>query len=68
MIEIAGVRVYDTQEAAAILGMHVRTIRRLLHAGAIVGVRRGGRWYVTEAELRRYVAGESDGGMGTQSR
>ncbi len=35
----------------------VKTARRRIHAGEIRAVREGGRWLVSEPELRRYMDG-----------
>ena len=55
MISIGEMRVYTTDEVALILRRADETIREWLRAGIIVGVKRGGRWYITESELQRVM-------------
>ena len=43
------------QQCEAATGMKERTIRRMLNAGTIKGVRVGRIWYVNTAELAKYL-------------
>lgn len=42
-------------EVAAEMRFSVKTARRRVHSGEIPAMREGGRWLVSDAELRRYV-------------
>lgn len=44
------------KECAVRLGVSAEAARRLCHRGTITHVRRGGRIYVREAELKRLMA------------
>jgi excisionase family DNA binding protein len=45
-----------TQEAASLLGYHVKYVRRLVKRGKIVGKKRGGRdWWVDKNSVRAYA-------------
>lgn len=45
-----------TATAAAIAGLHVRTIRRALDAGTLRGEKRAGRWQIEPADLDVWLA------------
>jgi excisionase family DNA binding protein len=49
-------KLYPVAEAAYLLGMHRVTLYKLQKAGEIRFVKVGGRTYVTDAELDRFVA------------
>jgi len=54
----AGVRVLSAEEAAAELGMHVQTFRRLARAGHLKATKIGGRWGMTRIDLLHTQFGE----------
>lgn len=43
------------QETAARINKHYITTLKLVHRGQLRGIRRGGQWYVTEAEVDRFL-------------
>jgi excisionase family DNA binding protein len=43
-------------EAAVVLRKHPLTVRRMLHAGKLPGVRIGGRYFIHRDDLARLVA------------
>jgi excisionase family DNA binding protein len=47
--------VYSTEELAAILGVHRRTIQRLILSGELGAIKVGRRLRVTEAQLKAFV-------------
>lgn len=47
---------YSVKEVADELDVCYSTALKLLHSGRMKGIQQGGRWYVTEAELRRYYS------------
>jgi excisionase family DNA binding protein len=50
-------RLLTVAELALELRFSVKTARRRIHAGEIRAVREGGRWLISDVELRRYVTG-----------
>jgi excisionase family DNA binding protein len=57
------VRYLTLAEAAAEMRFSVKTARRRIHSGDITAMREGGRWLVSDAELRRYVERLSASGL-----
>lgn len=53
--EIAGVKMYNLEEAADELGVSYATIRNYRKAGRINGQRIGRTVMITEAELKRFA-------------
>jgi len=47
----------SADEAAAMLNMHARTVRRLLAAGKLPGTRLGRQWRISAAGVRKLVEG-----------
>lgn len=45
-----------TNEAATLLGLSPKTVRRQIENGAITATKRGRDWWVTPAEVERYRA------------
>ena len=54
----AAVRTYTTKQAAAALGVSMRTVMTMLKDGRLHGVKLGRGWRFTETELRRVLGGE----------
>jgi len=42
------------QEAAAVLGVHERTIARYLHAGKLKGAMVGNAWRIAESDVKAF--------------
>lgn len=53
---------YSLAEAAALLGVHPVTLRRLIKRGQIKAARVGRRVLIPQAELARLLAGQSEAG------
>ena len=58
MKEIAGIKCYELQEAADILGVHYQTIRNLIKNGKIKAARIGRNYVITEKNLQKYINGD----------
>ncbi len=59
--EVAGVRIYGTEDIAQELGVSVLTVRAWIRAGRIRATKIGRGWKVTEDALRAFIAGEGPG-------
>lgn len=55
MKEIAGIKCYELQEVADILGVHYQTIRNLIKNGKIKATRIGRNYMITEQNLQKYI-------------
>jgi excisionase family DNA binding protein len=51
-----GGRLYSVREVADLLGVHPETVRRMIHAGILDGIRVGRGLRVEEASLQEYLA------------
>ena len=58
MKEIAGIKCYELQEVADILGVHYQTIRNLIKNGKINATRIGRNYMITEQNLQKYINGD----------
>ena len=58
MKEIAGIKCYELQEVADILGVHYQTIRNLIKNGKIMATRIGRNYMITEQNLQKYINGD----------
>jgi len=58
---IARKEIWSIREAAFLLGMARSTLYLKIEQGKIRAVRDGGRRYITDAELKRYIANLDDG-------
>ena len=58
MKEIAGIKCYELQEVADILGVHYQTIRNLIKNGKIKATRIGRNYVITEQNLHKYINGD----------
>jgi excisionase family DNA binding protein len=47
--------IYDTEELAEILGVHRRTVQRLIVSGELGAIRVGRRLRVTEEQLKAFI-------------
>lgn len=50
-IELKGETFYSSQEAADLLGVHMRTLRRILASGRLVSSRMGNRIFISDSAL-----------------
>lgn len=57
-------KMYNTYEAAQMLGLKVRTVREWIAQGKIKATHYmgGERWYISSAEIKRIAEGESPNG------
>ena len=58
MKEIAGIKCYELQKVADILGVHYQTIRNLIKNGKIKATRIGRNYMITEQNLQKYINGD----------
>ena len=58
MKEIAGIKCYELQEVADILGVHYQTIINLIKNGKIKAARIGRNYMITEQNLQKYINGD----------
>ncbi|HYF76293.1 MAG TPA: helix-turn-helix domain-containing protein [Symbiobacteriaceae bacterium] len=49
---------FSVDQVAEILGMHPRTVRRLLREGKLTGTKVGGEWRITAESLKRHLTPE----------
>ncbi len=54
MIEIDGMKLYDVEDLAKLLGLQERTVRKLLKTGQLKGRKLAKRWYVTAESMKEY--------------
>lgn len=52
--QIGDLKLYDVEALAELLGIHERTIRKLLLEGVLKGRKLARKWYVSEDSLRSY--------------
>ncbi len=52
--QIGDLKLFEVEDLAETLGLHDRTIRKLLREGRLRGRKLGKRWYVTEESLKAY--------------
>lgn len=60
--------VLDVKAISAALGLSPSTIRRHLRSGRLSGRRLGSKWYTTDEELKRALAGIDGQGRALQGR
>lgn len=51
-------RLYTLSEIEPIIGVTHRTLQQYIYDGKLKAVKIGGRWKVTETELKRFTGGE----------
>ena len=56
--QIGALKLYDVEELSELLGIHERTIRKLLSTGVLKGRKLAKRWYVSEENLIAYFESE----------
>ncbi|MBX3015658.1 MAG: helix-turn-helix domain-containing protein [Caldilineaceae bacterium] len=55
---IASKAYYSPEEVAALVGLHVRTIRRFIHEGRLTAVRVGKQYRITQSDLEKLVGAQ----------
>jgi len=63
----APLRLYTLEEAAVLLRKSTRTVRRLLHSGALRGSRVGGTWRIAESALVDLLTNATNGDTRTRA-
>jgi len=53
-IEIDGTTLYSLPELSEKFGLGIRTLRRYLHSGRLVGRKMGKMWYVSAESIKEY--------------
>lgn len=53
MIELDGVKFYNTREMEEKIKVTVTTIKKYIHSGTLKARKVGRQWYVSENELKR---------------
>lgn len=57
--EILGIVTYTTEETAEILGVTKRTLMTYLTSGKMVASKIGGRWAITDQQIKDFVTKRS---------
>jgi len=57
---LSGLTLYSLTELESILGVTHRTLQNYIKLGRLKGVKIGGKWKVTEDNLKKFIAGESE--------
>ncbi|MBR2125381.1 MAG: helix-turn-helix domain-containing protein [Akkermansia sp.] len=50
-------KLYDVRQVALILSVSTRTVNNYIKSGRLQGVKIGGKWRFTGAELQRFLSG-----------
>lgn len=53
-------RLYSLTEIAPVLGVTHRTLLEYVQTGKLKGVKVGGKWKVSEENLKKFINGESE--------
>ena len=61
------IRLYDLAGAAEVLGVGSRSVWNYIRAGRLTGRKIGGKWKISEAELRRFMQPAEGEGDATSS-
>lgn len=57
--KLEGIRLYTLSEIEPILGVTHRTLLNYMKDGRLKGVKVGGKWKVSEDNLKKFINGES---------
>lgn len=55
---LEGLNLYTLTELETVLGVTHRTLQNYIKSGRLKGVKVGGKWRVTEENLRKFLNGE----------
>ena len=58
-VEIMGVTLYSIKELSGILDVTVVTLRKYFRSGKMKAQKIGGKWYVTEENVKKFLGGDS---------
>jgi len=56
--EVLGIKLYDVETMAELLKISLRVAQKHFSKGDIKGQKIGGKWYVTEENLIKFIQGE----------
>jgi len=62
MKEVLGVKLYDINEVAGILSVTTTSIHNYIKKGLLAGQKIGGRWFISEENIKIFVSGSNNGG------
>jgi len=57
---VLGIKMYELKETAELLSVTKTSIRNYLKRGLIIGAKLGGRWYISEENLKAFVNGNTN--------
>jgi excisionase family DNA binding protein len=57
--EILGLKMYDVKEIAKMLSVTERTVVKYLLTRKLQGQKVGGKWYVSEENMKRFLEGQT---------
>ena len=58
MIELQGIKLYDIEEIAEMLKVTTRTIHNYIKAEKLKGQQIGGKWLISEENLKNFLNGK----------
>lgn len=58
MLKIGDMKLCNVEELAELLGVHPKTVRKMIRDGKLKGKKLAKKWYVSEEELIAYFQGE----------
>ena len=62
MKEVLGVKLYDINEVADILSVTTTSIHNYIKRGSLAAQKIGGRWFISEENIKIFVSGSNSGG------
>ena len=62
MKKVLGVKLYDINEVADILSVTTTSIHNYIKRGLLAGQKIGGRWFISEENIKIFVNGSNNGG------
>lgn len=57
--DLKGMKLYNLKEVAELLSVTERTLHNYIKDGRLKGQKIGGRWKISETNLKRFIDGES---------
>lgn len=58
-MKLGGITLYTLTELESVLGVTHRTLQTYIKDGRLKGVKIGGKWKVSEENLKKFINGES---------
>jgi len=59
MKSVLGVNLYDIKEVSNMLSVTTTSVHNYIRKGLLIGQKIGGRWFVSEENVKSFVNGES---------